>query len=124
MNHYMVEFIVNWHGIISDDLACVRFKCVAKRVSPPCAGQEQDTMAGGFHQDQSFSGEFTELNIWRGVLDGEAVMQVGHDTLRHSSMAQTHVIQTARRPPQSLVNPSVWTDHCVEFFSTIHTILE
>ncbi|XP_071522701.1 uncharacterized protein [Panulirus ornatus] len=39
-------------------------------------GQEQDTLGGSFHQEQSFSGEFTELNIWRTVLDDDTIKQV------------------------------------------------
>ncbi|KAK4287699.1 hypothetical protein Pmani_039234, partial [Petrolisthes manimaculis] len=39
-------------------------------------GQEQDSLGGGYHQDQSFSGEFTELNIWTGQLEGEDVRQL------------------------------------------------
>ncbi|XP_071531024.1 LOW QUALITY PROTEIN: uncharacterized protein [Panulirus ornatus] len=32
-------------------------------------GQEQDSFGGGFQQDQSFSGEITQLNFWSRVLD-------------------------------------------------------
>lgn len=40
------------------------------------AGQEQDSLGGGFHRDQSFSGEITELNFWGQVLDDYTIMQV------------------------------------------------
>lgn len=38
-------------------------------------GQEQDSLAGGFHRDQSFSGEITELNFWGRVLDEKTITQ-------------------------------------------------
>ncbi|XP_050732358.1 uncharacterized protein LOC127006450 [Eriocheir sinensis] len=39
-------------------------------------GQEQDTLGGGFHRDQSFSGEFTEFNIWKGILTPDDIYQL------------------------------------------------
>ncbi|XP_042888797.1 neuronal pentraxin-2-like [Penaeus japonicus] len=39
-------------------------------------GQEQDSLGGGFHRDQSFSGEITELNFWGQVLDDYTIMQI------------------------------------------------
>ncbi|XP_047476382.1 neuronal pentraxin-2-like [Penaeus chinensis] len=38
--------------------------------------QEQDSLAGGFHRDQSFSGEITELNFWGRVLDDKTITQI------------------------------------------------
>ncbi|XP_069193444.1 uncharacterized protein [Procambarus clarkii] len=39
-------------------------------------GQEQDVLSGGFQPEQSFSGEFTELNIWREVLEEDSIRQL------------------------------------------------
>ncbi|KAG7176563.1 Neuronal pentraxin-2-like 1 [Homarus americanus] len=39
-------------------------------------GQEQDILGGGFQPEQSFSGEFTELNVWREVIDEDSIRQL------------------------------------------------
>nr|XP_053626189.1 uncharacterized protein LOC128684076 [Cherax quadricarinatus] len=39
-------------------------------------GQEQDFLGGGFQRDQSFSGMFSQLSIWDGVLDPHTIRQV------------------------------------------------
>ncbi|KAK7073105.1 hypothetical protein SK128_019623 [Halocaridina rubra] len=36
-------------------------------------GQEQDTFGGGYHRDQSFSGEITELNYWDTVVSDAVI---------------------------------------------------
>ncbi|XP_069977730.1 uncharacterized protein [Penaeus vannamei] len=45
-------------------------------------GQEQDSLAGGFHRDQSFSGEITELNFWGRVLDDRTIAQIASCEVR------------------------------------------
>ncbi|XP_076056292.1 uncharacterized protein LOC143034241 [Oratosquilla oratoria] len=39
-------------------------------------GQEQDAMGGGFQRDQSYSGEITDLNFWRYILDDATIKKV------------------------------------------------
>ncbi|XP_037779361.1 neuronal pentraxin-2-like [Penaeus monodon] len=46
-------------------------------------GQEQDSLAGGFHRDQSFSGEITELNFWGRVLDEKTITQIATCDVQH-----------------------------------------
>ncbi|KAK7085491.1 hypothetical protein SK128_028222 [Halocaridina rubra] len=41
-------------------------------------GQEQDTVGGGFQPEQSFSGEFTELNIWNYLLNNETIYKLAN----------------------------------------------
>lgn len=37
------------------------------------AGQEQDSLGGGFQRDQSYSGEITQLSFWDSYLSREAI---------------------------------------------------
>ncbi|NWU93642.1 AGRD2 protein, partial [Upupa epops] len=39
-------------------------------------GQDQDSLGGSFRQKESFSGNVTELHVWRGVLSAEQVQEV------------------------------------------------
>lgn len=40
------------------------------------AGQEQDSLGGGFQRDQSYSGEITQLNFWDSYLSRDAIRGV------------------------------------------------
>ncbi|XP_042218730.1 uncharacterized protein LOC121863881 [Homarus americanus] len=52
-------------------------------------GQEQDSLAGGFQRDQSFSGEITHLNYWSKVLD--------HHTIAKGALSKD-VVEAALKP--------------------------
>ncbi|XP_066982711.1 neuronal pentraxin-2-like [Macrobrachium rosenbergii] len=41
-------------------------------------GQEQDVVGGGFQKDQSYSGEITEISIWRFILNSDSIARLSN----------------------------------------------